>query len=199
MIEETWLEQFIGDGGLAFDIGANDGDWSARLARSYANVVAVEPDERAFSVLQASTAQSVHCLNCAVTAKDGEVDFYLRHSTLQSSLLMEHPIGGADMAAAPPQQVVKAAGVTLDSLLSRARVLFGADPDFIKVDVEGAEGDVLAGATDAAFRKAKWLIEVHDRAKDVGVQLARLGYEKVRIVRHPYESAHPNHFWIYAA
>jgi hypothetical protein len=56
---------------------------------------------------------------------------------------------------------------------------------------------VLAGAMMPAATKARWLIEVHDRANDVGVQLARLGWEKCHMMRHPLPGAHPQHFWVY--
>lgn len=198
MIEETWLEEFIGEGDLAFDIGANTGTWTELLAAAYGGVVAVEPDPRAFAILQASSNQNVLCQNLAVTSKNGAVDFFLRESPLQSSLLEEHPIGAAGMDEAPVQQKVGINGVTLDFLLFIAQQRFGKTPDFIKVDVEGAEGDVLAGATDPAFRSVKWLIEVHDRQLEVGLQLERLGYDKIEVIKHPAPNAHPGHFWIYA-
>lgn len=199
MIDETWLEEFIGSGDLAFDIGANVGAWTERLASSYTNVLAVEPDPRAFAILQASANQNVLCQNCVANSKNGAVDFYLRENPLQSSLLEDHPVGAGGMAEAPPQQIAGVNGHTLDFLLFIARQRFGdVKPDFIKIDVEGAEGDVLAGATDPAFRKAKWLIEVHDREVEVGLQLERLGYDEIEIIKHPYPKAHPKHFWIYA-
>ena len=73
-----------------------------------------------------------------------------------------------------------------------------ADIDFVKIDVEGSEGDVLAGATPELFRDTRWLIEVHDRAEDVGHELARLGHDGIRVTKHPLEGAHPNHFWVFA-
>lgn len=203
MIEETWLVSYIEiakkfGATVAFDIGANVGEWTALLAEHFDIVVAVEPDPRAYETLSTLSSSRIMCVNAAVTSKVGAVDFHLRESSVQSSLLEEHPIGAGDQADAPVTETVGVNGVTMDFLLFQARQRFGeVGAAFVKVDVEGAEGDVLAGATDQVFRNAAWLIEVHDRRKEVGAGLMALGYDGIRIIPHPFESAHPEHGWVY--
>lgn len=203
MIDETWLLPYIGaaasEGGLAFDIGANVGDVTEVLAENFDGVLAVEPDPRAFETLLARGLKNVGCQHCAAAARNGSADLMLRPHSVQSSFLEEHPIGAGDQSPAP---IVDRVGVntnTLDFLLFIARQTFGEMPlTFVKVDVEGYEGEVLAGATDPVFSKVRWLIEVHNREKEVGLQLERLGYDEIDIIPHPHKTAHPKHFWIYA-
>ena len=64
--------------------------------------------------------------------------------------------------------------VTLDDL-----ALELGPPDFIKIDIEGAEVEALAGATHECFRRCRWLIEVHDTRVQLAEQILRLGYEWV--------------------
>ena len=194
-MNEQFLVEFAnacieGECGLAFDIGANVGEWTLYLCEYFDNVVAVEPDARAFSELNLAAPQNSVLFQAAASHSIGELPFYRRPSALQSSLLARHPIGGGDQAAAPVVDVQSIRTITIDSLAAR----YGA-PDFIKIDVEGAEADVLQGMTGI---KPRLLIEVHDTAAAVGKQLERLGYEDIRIMNHPHPAAHPRHFWIYA-
>lgn len=203
MIEESWLLQYIEKAKefgatTALDIGANVGTWTEVLAEHFDRVIAVEPDHRAFAELVKQASGRVMCQHAAITSKMGAVDFHLRPHTVQSSLLLEHPVGSGDQGEAPVIETVGVNGMTLDFLLFTARERFGdLGTLFVKVDVEGAEGGVLAGATDEAFRQAAWLIEVHDRREAVGLGLQRLGYDGIAIVPHPHSSAHPEHGWVY--
>jgi FkbM family methyltransferase len=199
-IEETWLLQYIEKAKrfgatVALDIGANVGEWTAVLAEHFDTVIAVEPDPRAFAELSKLASSKVVVVNAAVTPKMGAVDFHLRNKTLQSSLLLEHPIGAGDQEEAPVVETIGVNGMTLDFLISSIATCDG--PLFVKVDVEGAEGDVLAGATLDCFKKAAWLIEIHDRKQEVAAGLDVLGYDGVSVIPHPLEGAHPKHEWIY--
>ena len=194
-MNEHFLREFAdacieGQCGLAFDIGANVGEWTVYLSQHFDVVVAVEPDARAFAELNMAAAENCVLFQAAASHSIGEVPLYRRPSALQSSLLPVHPIGGSDQSAAPVIEVQPVKTITIDMLAARYGV-----PDFIKIDVEGAEVDVLQGM---AGLKPRMLIEVHDTAAAVGRQLERLGYEDIRIMRHPHPAAHPRHFWIYA-
>jgi FkbM family methyltransferase len=199
MVDEYWLENYVTKASdansLALDIGANVGEWSCLLSKHFKQVLSVEPDPRAFQKLETSVPSSVFCKNAAVSAKSGSLNLYMRDSALQSSLLMDHPIGGSGAAEAPIVETLEIESVTLDGL---ANIFKDLSIAFIKVDVEGAEGDVLEGATDDVFGRVKWLIEIHDREEEVMTQLKRLGYDSPIIIKHPNPAAHPKHFWIYA-
>jgi FkbM family methyltransferase len=201
MIEEHWLLSFLEQipaGGLVFDIGANDGEWTRLLSGRHSHVVAVEPDERAFRHLRACVRDCDLAINAAAFSLDGNADLFVRPNSVQSSLLEVHPIGAGGQAEAPVVSVRSVLAVTLDSLAKLAFEKWGVSRvDFVKIDVEGSEAEVLSGATSEAFRGTHWLIEVHDRLEQVAAQLHRLGFETVQAVAHPSPSAHPRHFWIY--
>ena len=202
MIEETWLTPYIEiaaeHGGIALDIGANTGSVARLLATKFDGVLAVEPDPRAFEELRSSAPENVLCHNVAAAGKNGAVELLMRPSHLQSSLLEEHPIGAGDQAEAPVIQRCGVNAETLDFLLFVARQRFGDLPlTFVKIDVEGFEGEVMSGATDPVFRSIRWLVEVHDRRVEVGEQAQRLGYEHVELIKHPFPNVHPEHFWLY--
>jgi FkbM family methyltransferase len=203
VIEESWLLQFIEKAKAfgaktALDIGANVRTWTEVLVEHFDRVIAVEPDHRAFAELVKQASGRVMCHHAAIASKMGAIDLHLRPHTVQSSLLLEHPVGSGDQGEAPVIETVGVNGMTMDFLIFTARERFGdLGTLFIKVDVEGSEGDVLAGATDPEFRHAAWLIEVHDRREAVGLGLQRLGYDGIAIVPHPHSSAHPEHGWVY--
>jgi FkbM family methyltransferase len=204
MIEEQWLVQFLETGapvgtGVAFDIGANAGEWTGLLADRCGHVVAVEPDARAFAVAKEKTRPCDMAINAAAADSDGTVTLYMRPSAAQTSLLVDHPIGAGGQADAPIVEQVASRAITLDSLAEMAARAWGIDRvDFVKIDVEGAEGLVLRGATSAAFAETRWLIEVHDRQQEVEAELVRLGFTQVTHIKHPIRGAHPRHFWFYA-
>lgn len=194
-MNEHFLREFAdaciaGECRLALDIGANTGEWTTYLADHFSRVVSVEPDTRAFSELKLNAAENCDLILAAASHSIGEVPLYRRPSALQTSLRQDHPIGAGDQAEALVIEVVSIKTVTIDSIAAR----YGR-PDFIKIDVEGAEADVLQGMH---CMMPRLLIEVHDTAAAVGLQLERLGYEDIRIMRHPNPLAHPQHFWIYA-
>lgn len=184
---------------VAIDVGANKGEWTAWLAEHFDHVLAVEPAPPAIELLRQIQCPNVHIVEAACASKHGSADFHVRACVDQSSLLESHPIGGANQSDAPVAETISVTTLPLDFLRFIAMDRFGCgDIDFVKVDVEGAEGDVLAGATPELFRDTRWLVEVHDRAEDVGRELARLGHEGIRVTKHPYAGAHPNHFWVFA-
>jgi len=184
---------------VAIDVGANRGEWTQWLAEHFDHVLAVEPAPPAIERLRQIPHKNVHIVEAACASKHGVADFHVRSCVDQSSLLDAHPIGGVGQVEVPIAQTISVTTLPLDFLRFIASDKFGcADIDFVKIDVEGSEGDVLAGATPELFRGTRWLIEVHDRAEDVGHELARLGHDGIRVTKHPLEGAHPNHFWVFA-
>jgi FkbM family methyltransferase len=197
MHSEPWLASLAeaitaGQCRTALDVGANDGEWSLWLASRFERVVAVEPDDRCYN-RATDTCTNVIEERCAVSGNTGSGVLRQRASTLQSSLHDVHPVGNAGR----PCDVVCIALVpivTLDDLL-----LAYPDVDFVKIDIEGAEGDALAGATHPHWCNVRFLIESHDRRDVVLKQLARIGKEAVSVFPHPHGDAAKGHEWIWAA
>jgi FkbM family methyltransferase len=170
---------------MAWDIGANDGTWTVELAPMFLRVVSLEPDIRC----QPPAGRTYD--RRAVWNKTGEAVLYQRTSALQSSLLPNHDIGdnGADVNVI---EKVVASCVTLDDLSLEL-----GTPDFIKIDIEGAEVEALAGATCDCFRRCAWLIEVHGTRVPLAWHVMRLGYERCHLIAHPHPDAAPGHEWIF--
>lgn len=124
----------LADGDLALDVGANIGATSIILGHHVGSgrVLALEPGPRVFSLLQANIAASgmtnVEPINCAVGASPGRMAFH-------EDSAYGHLVPGAQGGEVTVR--------TIDELvesLALPRV------DFIKIDTEGFEPHVFAGA-----------------------------------------------------
>lgn len=200
MIDEWFLKPFQelalqGPRRLAIDVGANLGEWSRWMALHFEQVVALEPDPHAVREFrEAGVPGKCALLPLACGREHGVMPLYVRGTSQQSSLQPEHPIGGADQAEVQTVETRPVTVVTLDQIAEMFRHTM---IDFVKIDVEGSEADVLAGIRGPAFRRTRFIIEIHDRREEVGAELTRLGYDQLRIQQHPFGNAHPNHLWIF--
>jgi FkbM family methyltransferase len=129
----------IRDGDLVWDVGANVGLYTRlfvdRVGRD-GKVIAFEPSPRAFAQLQSSfaTEPSVILQEVALSDFDGEADFFVaeRGSTVTDSLVV-HSGNSASIRSSVKR------GDSICSLNA---------PTIIKIDVEGAELEVLRGMTE---------------------------------------------------
>ncbi|HEY1369303.1 MAG TPA: FkbM family methyltransferase [Gaiellaceae bacterium] len=116
------------------DAGSNMGMAVLFFKRLYphARVLAVEPEPTSFRLLEknviGNSLGDVRLVNAALGAADGEVSFFHQPGSLLASTRKERAVNDS-------VTVVRAA--TLSSLLDEP-------VDFLKLDVEGAEHDVLA-------------------------------------------------------
>jgi FkbM family methyltransferase len=171
------------DKALAVDVGANTGTWTKPLSELFDHVLAFEPDERNFSVLEPS--ENVTAVKAAVTDFTGATPLFVRQSAEHNSLLPDHPIGGCDVRVVEEIQV---ACLTLDDACED-----GAD--LVKIDIEGGEVLALRGCLDAGrWSRTVFIVECHDTYDDVYAELVRLG-KAVTKIPHPFPGAHPSHCW----
>jgi FkbM family methyltransferase len=195
-IEETWLVDPIGhaiaklpERKLALDIGANRGDWSRELAWAFDRVIAVEPDERnPLAQNVAAGLGNVEVVTAAAWKSDGFVTLYMRPSPDQNSLLETHPIGAGACGPAPAIEQRLVPCRTLDSIAP-------GGADFVKIDVEGAEADILSACSrEGNWSRTLFVVECHDMFDAVKAELTSLGKSVLR-VPHPSPTAHPGHCW----
>ncbi len=176
------LRPSIGVGGWVIDVGANVGFFTERFARwvDAGRVIAIEPEHGNFVRLtermaRAGLAGKVICVQAAVAESSG---------VLNLAVNPEHP-GDHRLATAG----VAVQAVTIDGLLAehgRPAV------SLIKIDVQGAEARVLAGAVETLARSRPALyVEVDDaalRSQGSGAEqllsrLEGLGYAAHRLGR----------------
>ncbi|MEM9341788.1 MAG: FkbM family methyltransferase [Pseudomonadota bacterium] len=137
---------FVRPGALAFDIGAHLGDRTASFRRLGARVVAVEPQPAVFRALRLlhGSDPGVHLLAAAVGAEPGEMEMFVNTANPTVSTVAEDLVTSARHAKGWSDQVwdrvITTPVLTLDQLIaSHGR------PDFVKIDVEGFEAEVLRG------------------------------------------------------
>ena len=148
--------------GLTVDVGANVGAWTASVleAEPCARVLAVEPNEEARSQLEGRFGDEprVRIDPRAVSSVPEMVEFRLTGSTHNASLLAPRPDMGRFYETTTGwvvEEVVQVEATTLDALIGDERV------SLLKIDVQGAECMVLAGASSTLERTAAVLLEVN--------------------------------------
>ena len=134
---------------VVVDIGANEGQFVRSLrAHGWAGrAISVEPGTAAHAALMEAAAIDPHWTvadRVAVGRVEGQVEFFVSANSVSSSvrrMLAKHE------RAAPDSRVVRSERVTVSTL---DRLVSAHAPNsrvFLKIDTQGAELDVLAGAT----------------------------------------------------
>jgi FkbM family methyltransferase len=114
----------------------------------------VEP-QAALAELYAHVRPRDAAVSCLAGSAEGEVDFYLVDKLHGfSSTVREHAVGAAQFGAS--YQTMRKRVRPLHALIDAAGL---AAIDFLKIDVEGAEAEVLAGMDFARHRPRLLLIE----------------------------------------
>lgn len=137
---------------VAVDGGAADGNWTRRLKAVYpdANVLMVEPRDEELPALQA-LARELPGLSVATQllgSSDKMMKFYKQGH--QSSVL---PKADGESFG----ELVEAPMTTLDRTIQSLGMPY---PDLIKLDLQGAELDCLAGATECLQHAESLILEL---------------------------------------
>lgn len=178
-----FYRQFLPPGGLGFDVGAHLGDrvrtWRALGAR----VVAVEPQPDCLAVLRAlyGRDEGVTVVPAGLGPRPGRAVLHLSEATPTLSTLSPQWIADVTARDARFAEVrwegrLEVEVKTLDGLVARYGV-----PDFIKVDVEGHEVEVLRGLSrPVAALSFEYIPAVAERAVACVERLGALGRYEFR-------------------
>jgi FkbM family methyltransferase len=181
-VKQRAIAASLRSGDVFFDIGANVGFYAllgSRYVGPAGKVCAFEPVPKNLAQLnrhlQLNSCANVTVFDVAVSDRQGLAQF---DSSLGPSEGHLAPNGGLSVRI-----------VTLDVLVETGDVPF---PDVVKLDVEGAEAQVLRGAEKLLGRKRpKIFLATHGEGpkEDCIGRLLRLGYEVDSIAGMPLEES----------
>jgi FkbM family methyltransferase len=155
--------QVVQPGAVIYDIGANLGLYSvllSRMAGKEGRLYSLEANPACLYFLQANLALNrvprYEILPVAVLDDETTIDFRVNYRNFLVGVAGQVPHLGK------PGQVIRVAAAPLDLLIERHQL---APPDFIKMDIEGAEVLALAGM-QRTIREVRpsLLMELHGQA-----------------------------------
>ncbi len=161
------IRQRVGkDDPVIIEVGANCGQTTVELLRAMpgATIFAFEPDPRAIAKFRSAIAHpNVHLFECAIGAMNGNVSF---HQSSGAEHLAEYR-GGWDQSGSirrpnshlkvwPWVRFEREITVQIMSLDNWAERHGISNADFIWADVQGAESDLVEGATNF-LKSARYL------------------------------------------
>lgn len=168
------LPRLLPTRGLAIDVGANRGYYSYALKRLGQRVISFEPDRAYEKRLRALLGSQARIETIALSRDRGTGVMRVPHVSGEYG----GSLGSLSDLAVPDEIVSSCYDVELRTLDS-----YGFDDvAFIKIDVEGHEEAVLAGAGSTLEReKPVLLVEIEERHNPGGLErisksLSRLGY-----------------------
>lgn len=141
---------FIRPGDLCFDLGAHLGDRIRAWSKLQARVIALEPNPASMRWLRRlyGNRENIVLIEQAIGSQLGNADFWISRLTPSISTLSYQWLiavqGSPRFAGARWEEQITVNVTTLDALIKQ----YGK-PAFCKIDVEGAELDVLQGLSQA--------------------------------------------------
>lgn len=164
---------------LAYDIGAHKGDDTARYLKLGYNVIAIEASPALASGLADRFSDDIKAgrvtlLNIAVSDCDGTLDFYLSELPLWNSLK-------PNMASREGLNTTK---IQVPARHINDVIAQYGQPDFLKIDIEGMDYQVLRAMTDSQPHCLSFEADRDDLigSAEMIMLMAQRGYSRFRLV-----------------
>lgn len=147
---KLFYNQFLKEGELCFDVGANVGNRIEPMLKIGAKVIAIEPQKKCIEILHKKFGDRITVVTKGLSEKEEVKEFYISDASTISSFSKEwiDKVKETRFRYYAWNKVEKVEMTTLDNLINQ----YGL-PAFIKIDVEGYELEVLSGLT----KKVKFL------------------------------------------
>ncbi len=164
--ERILVKNYVRQGMIVFDIGANIGDYSLMLSKlvgSAGKVYSFEPASITFDKLKQrlnkNNCQNVYPFQFAVYSENTQIEFneFPDNFSVWNSIgkpAMLDPEGSGKYIPIIRTEIVEA--IRLDDFCEAQQI---RSIDYLKIDVEGAESDVLQGAINLLTTKSIQLIQ----------------------------------------
>jgi len=168
---------------LVFDVGAHVGTRARAMNSAGASVIAIEPQQPFAGFLRRTLPRDIRVLPVAVgqTPSKATLAVSSRHPTV-STLSADFVTAGKTATGFTQvnwDRTQQVQVVTLDDLIGEYGV-----PHYIKIDVEGSEGAVLAGLSHpVALISVEYLPALPHLARALVRQLQEMGNDRFNIVQ----------------
>lgn len=156
---------------VVIDVGAYLGEtseWFSKLFPS-ATIWAIEPNTESFNLLNTKSDARLKTFNLAISDQDGQVEFHVNRIAPTSGIHAINPASKDSIALAqsqldsskPPQnqrmRTLVMESKTLNTFVAEHEIGF---IDLLKIDVQGAEIEVIKGSKEILNQTGTILIEV---------------------------------------
>lgn len=185
----AWDVLAAAHGDLAFDVGANIGQSTKVLHLGFVKVIAFEPCLESYDILQVEAPPNVIPINVAVWSSIGEIELEEHENSISTGQLT---IGdGLFWGKKVGSRTVRS--MTLDYLAE----VYG-QPDFVKIDTEGSEIEVVKGGMHMLKKVPSIIIECHAEPNGPMLMdmLPRFSWRKLEHDLRVGSPTRANHYWI---